>query len=311
MNRAFCLSLAVGVGIVLPNGVAAQASGSVFSTAAWVDPNGFSTAFCNHAASSIGATLATLRFSCPPPPNALTSFQGFVDAAAVAGGPLKASSSLTGTFLGTGTFVDAQAQYTDQLFYNTAVAIPVGSSLIFSLVLEGSNPSTLSPQGDPFSVSQGTLAFTIDGAPGSNTQLTLADQTDSTSTKGVVVPFSSVLSPQVPFVDFTLTLQALSAINATGALQTTAFDASAASLFFGTGFVSSIEVVDSQGNDITQLVGLGSASGSLGVAGDVTTTPEPATLALVMTGLFAIGIRRISSRRRLKKQLPVAAGASA
>jgi len=286
------LALAIGASAVTSSHIEAQASGSVFSTAAWSDPNGFVTAFCNHAASAVGTTVATLSFSCPAPANALTSFQGSVEAAAVAGGPLKASSSVTGTFLGTGTFAEAQAQYTDELFYNPAVSIPLGSSLIFSLVLEGSNPSTLSLQGDPFSSSQGTLAFAIHGAPGSNTQMVIADQADSTATKNVVVPFSSVLSPQVPFADFTLTLQALSGINATGALRTTTFDASAASLFFGTGFVSRIEVVDAQGNDITQLVGLGSASGSLGVVSDVTTTPEPATLALMMTGLCAIGLVR-------------------
>ncbi len=286
------LALVIGASAVTSSHIEAQVSSNLFSAASWNDPSGTFTPFCNHSVSALGTTLATLGFSCPAPANALTAFQGTVEAAAVAGGPLKASSSLTGTFLGTETFAEASAQYTDELFYNPAVSIPLGSSLIFSLVFEGSNPSTLSTQGDPFSASTGTLSFQIHGAPGANTQLVITDQTDSTATKNVVVPFSSVLGPQVPFADFTLTLQALSGIAAPGPLRTTTFDASTASLFFGTGFISHIEVVDAQGNDITQLVGLGSASGSLGVVSDVTTTPEPATLALMMTGLCAIGLVR-------------------
>jgi hypothetical protein len=200
-------------------------------------------------------------------------------------GALTASASLSGTF-GPGPHNAASNLYAwdDFLFANAGINDPA-YRVLFSVVLQGSNPTSLTG-GTTQVNSRGILDFvTLTNLISSEIVVT-----DPQFTRQTITYSMPLYMPGSPIngslTEFRLMLQGIASANVvSGSAQgSTSSDFAA--------FISSIRAVDGQGNDITQQIGLRTASGFMGSA------PEPGTLVFMASGLFLIPLTSTRFRKR-------------
>jgi hypothetical protein len=201
-------------------------------------------------------------------------------------GSLTSSASLSGNFgVGPHTSSTPFSIWDDQLFANPGVNDP-GYQVIFSIVLSGTN--TPASSGETTVNSRGVLDFvTFHNFISSET--VVPDPTYS-KTITLTMPLYQPGSPVDGILtNFRMQLQTIASFTNTSPVTgfTTASDFSA--------YLSSIRAVDAAGNDITQQIGLHTASGFMGISA----APEPGTFVLVIGGLLLLPLVRSDSRKKI------------
>jgi len=204
-------------------------------------------------------------------------------------GQLTSSASLSGTF-GVGAFnsIGTQFDWNDQLFATPGINDP-GYSILVTVVLQGSNPTSLS--GGTKTVStRGILDFvTFQNIISSET--VVLDQGFTTRTIVYSMPLYQFGFPATGnLTTFRMSLQSIAGINVTGGSTTGTTSSDFAA------YLQNIRAVDAAGNDITTQIGLRTASGFMGTA------PEPGTLVLFASGLLLLPFTNASVRRRILKR---------